>query len=69
MIFRPASFPHPANPHRHCADPGLNLVLGQITMPDQPLAASGIGPVSMGGRKSAQRSLDCQRDQLPRTAA
>jgi len=38
-------------------------------MPDQPPATSGIGPVCMGGRKSIQLGLDCQRNQLPRTQA
>ena len=53
----------------HSADPGLNLALGQMAMPDQPPAASAIGLVSMGGKKSAQLSLNRLCDQLPRTLA
>ena len=53
----------------HSPDPGLNLALGQMAMPDQPPAAGAIGLVRRGGEKSAQLSLDRQRDQLPRTLA
>jgi len=46
---------------------GLNLAFWQMTMPDQPLASSGIGLVGMGGEKSIQLGLDRLCDQLPRT--
>ena len=48
----------------HRADPSLNLALGQIAVPDQPLVASGIGLASMGGEKSVQLGLDRLRDKL-----
>ena len=40
-----------------------------MAMPDQPLATSSIGLVSMGGEKSAQLSLDRLRDQIPSALA
>ncbi len=40
-----------------------------MAMADQPLAASGIGLVSMNGEKSIQFGLDSLSDQLPRTLA
>ena len=40
-----------------------------MAMPDQPLATSKIGLISMGGEKSLQLGLDRLRDQLPRTLA
>ena len=38
-----------------------------MTVPYQPLLASGIGLVSMGGEKCVQFSLNSLRDQLLRT--
>ena len=40
-----------------------------MTVPDQPLAASGIGLVGMGGEKSGHLGLDRLGDQRPRTLA
>jgi hypothetical protein len=42
----------------HSADSCLHRALGQMTVPDQSLAASGIGLVSMGGEKSIQFGLN-----------
>ena len=53
----------------HRADPGLHRALGQMAVPDQPLAASAIGLVSMGGEKSVQLGLDRLRDQIPSAPA
>ena len=57
--------PHPGHFHRYRADPGLNLPFGQMTVPDQPPAASGISLISMGGEKTIQLGLDRLCDQLP----
>jgi hypothetical protein len=63
------SVPDPRNLHCDPADPGLNIPLGQMTMPDQPPAASPICLIGMGGEKHIQLRLDRLRDQIPRALA
>ena len=53
----------------HRANPGLNLALGQVAMPDQSPAASGIGLIRMRGEKSVQLGLDRLCNQLPSAPA
>ena len=53
----------------HRADPGLNLALGQMAVPDQPPAASAVGQISMGCEKSVQFRLNRLHDQPPSTLA
>ena len=53
----------------HGTNPGLHLPFWQMTVPDQALAASGIGLVSMGGEKRVQLGFNRLCNQLPRTLA
>jgi hypothetical protein len=47
----------------------LDLALGQVPVPDQPIAARGISLTGMGGEERIQLRLDRLRDQFPRALA
>ena len=66
-LWRP--IPHPGHFHRHRADPGLNLALGQMAVPNQPATTGGIGLIGMGSEKGIQLGLDRLSDQIPRALA
>jgi hypothetical protein len=56
--------PDPRHFHGHRADPGLDLPLGQVPVPDKPLAASGISLTGMGGEKRIEFRLDRLSNQI-----